>query len=571
MGRRQAVFSRRLVFVFVAALVVYGAIVIGTYEQVLSSALRGRLLERQERDVTSSVEMFDTIFTTISGVGRFVASDPVVSDFMLSRTVPWSDPDLFLGANQVLEVFANAATLTPELNLLMILLGPNGFSFANWDYGNNSFSNLRLEPGTRPDPAYFGARELRVDLDIRRDGRVLLFQRAISLPGHTPGRLLVGVASDELERQLTMTLGRDAPPVALIHGSEMVVALGDWNGSAAASERRLATPGWSVRMGVSQQDLRNQMADLRPVALPVLVLSIGVTAVVAFVLLRQQVRGLATVEMMAAEIEAGNLSVRARHSAHLAGGTIGTALDRSLDVIQELIQAQAREHEQRLRSELVALSAQIRPHFLLNALHSVRVMAELADDDEIAATVRMLSRILEQTFRIESGEVTLDRELLVCSDTVELANLSRRTAIELLVDVDCDDQRLLIPPLLLQPLVENAIQHGFSADRDGGVIEIRTTRIEGQLVVTVTDDGAGMHPEAPLVGDPAGWFATPYLRTGLGNVFRRITLMWGNDATIRAESANQEDGCGLSVAVVVPLDRASFAEPDRSPPESVQS
>ena len=111
-------------------------------------------------------------------------------------------------------------------------------------------------------------------------------------------------------------------------------------------------------------------------------------------------------------------------------------------------------------------------------------------------------------------------------------------------EVSEDTLELSLPPLTLQPLVENALVHGIGNRLEGGTLSIRTERRNGSLVVCVCDDGPG--------------FPKRYReRTGLGNLRKRLETIYGEEATVRSEG-NRE---GASVTVEIPAQTVARVNP----------
>ncbi|MEZ4415442.1 MAG: histidine kinase [Gemmatimonadota bacterium] len=192
-----------------------------------------------------------------------------------------------------------------------------------------------------------------------------------------------------------------------------------------------------------------------------------------------------------------------------------------------------------------ALNAQIRPHFLFNTLHTIGQLWRSGRDEEADALLDHLGALFQRV------RASTDRMSIPLGD--ELAMVQAYLAIEqarfpdrLTLDVHASPEArsCAVPPLLLQPLVENAIRHGVSADARAGRVTVTGAVDAGRLRLEVIDDGPGMSNPTPAPGSG----------TGLWNTRERLQHAYGPKATFRVESA---DGRGTCVRIEIP------AEPDR--------
>lgn len=211
----------------------------------------------------------------------------------------------------------------------------------------------------------------------------------------------------------------------------------------------------------------------------------------------------------------------------------------------EIEEARAREaalRESTLRARLRALQAQINPHFLFNAFNA---LAELTHDDPAVAErlVEDLAHLLRYSLRSTAGTVRLAQELEAVDRylRVEQARLGDRLRVERKVEREA--LNVQVPGLILQPLVENAVQHAVAPRPGGGEVSIEVRRQPGKVVIRVADDGPGI-PEAILARlDLSAVDPTEPLEIapgsagaggGLANVLQRLALGFRGDATFHA-------------------------------------
>ena len=207
----------------------------------------------------------------------------------------------------------------------------------------------------------------------------------------------------------------------------------------------------------------------------------------------------------------------------------------------------AAERRAAVEAQLRALQAQIRPHFLFNTFNA---LSELIHEDADAAEdlVTDLAHLLRYSLRSSAEErVTLAEELAATRRylRIEQARLGDRLRVELDVDDDAGD--LPVPGLVLQPLVENAVQHAVAPRPEGGSVTVRG-RLDGRaLLLEVEDDGPGLPPEV-ADGSAEGLGAGGH-GGGLANVRRRLNLRFGDRASMEVDGSD-----GTAIRVTLPLE-----------------
>lgn len=217
--------------------------------------------------------------------------------------------------------------------------------------------------------------------------------------------------------------------------------------------------------------------------------------------------------------------------------------------------------ESTLRAQLKALQAQINPHFLFNALNA---LAELTHDDPDRAEelIEDLSFLLRYSLRSSAVDtVPLSQEIEAVDRylRIERARLGSRLVVERAIDTTLTDSQ--VPGLILQPIVENAVQHGVAVRPEGGRVMIQVQRADGALRIVVEDDGPGLPREhneklggfaavAALAGvERAVASGTAGAGGGLANVQKRLALSYRGAARMNLLEAA---GGGARIEIEVP-------------------
>ncbi|GAB3457482.1 histidine kinase [Massilia terrae] len=199
-------------------------------------------------------------------------------------------------------------------------------------------------------------------------------------------------------------------------------------------------------------------------------------------------------------------------------------------------------------AELDALRSKLNPHFLFNTLHSIIALTRKDPRAAEAALFRfsdMLRYVLD-TEKNGSDRVTVDDELDFVRDYLDLEALRLGDRLRVDWDVEPEAGSRTLPPLTLQPLVENSIKHAFNPRSQPGQLAIRVALDAGQLSLSVSDDGPG--------ADPAAVAASRGL--GIRTVERRLRLGYGPRAAFKVDTA---PGAGFRVALSVPVEQTGVA------------
>lgn len=213
------------------------------------------------------------------------------------------------------------------------------------------------------------------------------------------------------------------------------------------------------------------------------------------------------------------------------------------------------------RAEVLALRAQISPHFIYNALNTIASFVR-TDPDRARELILEFADFTRYSFRAAGQYTTLADELRNIDRYLTLERARFGAALQVRLQVAPEVLGVVVPFLALQPLVENAVRHGL-AGRGGGSIEIIARDEGSDCVITVEDDGVGMDPDAlrsgpgdalgPNGSEASGQPTHAGAHVGLTNVDHRLRAAFGNDYGLVVETAI---GAGTKVLMRVPKFRS---------------
>lgn len=218
---------------------------------------------------------------------------------------------------------------------------------------------------------------------------------------------------------------------------------------------------------------------------------------------------------------------------------VGTMLESRGRLARQQMEA-ARLSEQLAKAQLDALRHQIEPHFLFNTLNAIAGLVREQKNEDAVEMIARLSGFLRKVLRDPGRqEVPLGEEVEFVEKYLEIQKVRFADRLQVKVEVAKELEKALVPGLILQPIVENAVKHGIARRMQGGAIEISAARVNGKLSLRVYNDGPGL---------PADWEGKREA-IGLTNVRERLQSLYGNESELRI---GNEDGGGVGVLITVP-------------------
>lgn len=248
------------------------------------------------------------------------------------------------------------------------------------------------------------------------------------------------------------------------------------------------------------------------------------------------------------EVERGNLGMSLDTSQYEEFRVIGKAYNLMIKSINNLMDKNEEIARQTVVAEIKQLESQFNPHFLFNTLEHIKYMAKL-QPDAASKMIVSLSHILRYSINANIRYVTIEEDLNYTTSYLRIQKYRFSNRFNYMIDIPEEAKMCIVPKLILQPIIENAIKYGFG-QKDTLEVRLKILLREEQVVVVIYDDGIGMSKEKLqqvkriLEGLEQG------NHMGLYNVHRRITLMYGEDYGLEVRS---EDGHGTVVKMTLPI------------------
>ncbi|RIX59458.1 sensor histidine kinase [Paenibacillus nanensis] len=266
---------------------------------------------------------------------------------------------------------------------------------------------------------------------------------------------------------------------------------------------------------------------------------VGIAMLASVFLAYRMTRPLRTLITLMRKVERGDLKVSfpVRHWDEI--GRLGKAFNTMVSNLSQLgyllYETEIREKD----AQIAALQSKINPHFLYNTLGSISMYAEMDGNRDVVRMTNNLSRLLRYSLSSHKELVTLEEELEHVKGYMTIQQMRYEERLDFRLSVHESVRGCMVIPLMIQPIVENAINHGIDKGAGSGMIAVECERREQTLVITIEDDGIGLSDEqlqhlrkrllfSKDTGGRSG--------NGLLNVHRRIVLHFGPAYGLRLES-----------------------------------
>lgn len=229
---------------------------------------------------------------------------------------------------------------------------------------------------------------------------------------------------------------------------------------------------------------------------------------------------------------------------------LGYSIQKSYEQIDLLMKKIVLEQNERRKSELDALQSQINPHFLYNALDSITWMIEGERNDDAVFMISQLAKLFRISLSKGRTVISIEDELQHAQSYMNIQKIRYKNSFSFSFEVDPSIYSCCTVKLILQPILENAINYGVNGMDDCGEIRVTGRQKDGEIILSVTDNGIGMsEDEVSLILTDSNRVHKHGSGVGLVNVNNRIQILFGKEYGLIVESEPDE---GTTVSICIP-------------------
>lgn len=298
--------------------------------------------------------------------------------------------------------------------------------------------------------------------------------------------------------------------------------------------------GWKTYSVVAVQDIFPQAAQLRGTIAMIVMLAVFAGLVAVTVLscsITAPIRELSNA-MKQVEQENFDIEIQSRRKDEI--GHLITSFHYMVGKIRQLICEVYQKKIEQKNAEIRALQAQINPHFLYNTLDSINWMLIERDEQDISDVVISLGEILRYAVGGQNHLVPLGSEARYIESYLSIQKNRLEDRLNYQWELAEDTLDVLVPRLIMQPIVENAVIHGIEPLKKGGVILMKAWIEKEMLLIRVTDNGRGMNQEELEALREKISGTDEIENIGMRNIQRRMELTYGQEQAMEIESVQGE-------------------------------
>ena len=395
---------------------------------------------------------------------------------------------------------------------------------------------------------------------IRFGDNIYLVRNLLNLRMERFGMLILGINEESVFRPLT-ELGQEWDAQVAVRLDDCGDPETEWVdlGSGLTDDRkeklyytRLSGDienGLNVQLTMDRRKQYSEVYSFRMLLLVMALLLLPIMILIGVYLSRRIVKPLTLLSAASRRIEEGKLGATVPLNGEDELGRLGRSFSQMSLRLKELIDKTYKEEIELKNAQILALQSRINPHFINNALEDINWTARMEGSENISSMVTSLSVLLNATMARE------DRRLVTLREEMEVAEayiyfIEQRFGTDLTVNREIEEKAMdgILPLLTIQPLLENAVEHGI-APAGGGIITIRCSLNDACMHVEIVNTGRETGKEdrerieAALKGNPTG------KHLGLANIVNRLRLIYGESVTIRVDTDTPGQ---TTVSIIIP-------------------
>jgi len=313
--------------------------------------------------------------------------------------------------------------------------------------------------------------------------------------------------------------------------------------------------GFTTVAAIPKKNITGQLMQYTAVAVVILIFFIILSLLLTLVVARSISNPIIKIANNMKKFENGDFSVRSAYDGNDEIGYLSKSFNKLIiqtdKLVNEVYALKLLEKEQEIR----LLQAQINPHFLYNTFDSINYLALEQGAENVSEMIIALSDLMRQSISAKPSLITINEDIFITNSYLRIMQMRIGDRLKINYDVDDDVMEFLIPRLTFQPIIENAIVHGFENKADECIITLTGHMKDNRIYLSVEDNGSGIAPEKLRdILDQGSQNKNIHSHIGLHLVDKRLKLALGGSSGLLIESTYLH-GTKITLVLEKKLDR----------------
>ncbi|MDQ8734353.1 sensor histidine kinase [Paenibacillus sp. LHD-38] len=320
------------------------------------------------------------------------------------------------------------------------------------------------------------------------------------------------------------------------------------NGIRYYGVKQLLSNGWLLVGTVPTVEITGVLDKLHTRILITSVCFALLAVLIGFLIANRVTKPIKQLTLEMRRVQQGDLSVRTALTSSDEIGLMSKHFNKMLDEIEQLMGRVEQEQNEKLEAEVRAVTYRIHPHFLYNTLSTLRWLIRAGEMERADQGLAALTRLLQANMGKNGQMITLEEELEIIQKYIVILEMRYEQKYVLTIEAQPGTDKVKVPRMLLQPLVENAVFHGFVPLNRGGEITVKVTVHQSELHILLQDNGLGMTAEKlAQLNAKEGKTGTGI---GLQHIHDSLRLYFGAGSSMSVTSVR---GSGTQIHIVIRL------------------
>lgn len=309
--------------------------------------------------------------------------------------------------------------------------------------------------------------------------------------------------------------------------------------------------GWTTIGILPYEEVLQRVDGIKKIFVYLSIICVLLVFVASILISRSVTRPIRKLQKAMKEVEKGNTDIRVSIHSYNEIGDLSHSFNQLLEKVNILLASIKSIEIKKREAELESLKSQINPHFLYNTLESIRMMAVIDDNKDIADATEALANLFRYSIKQRKDIVDVRFELQHAKNYILLQKIRYGDKFEVIYDIDEEVLDCKTLKFTLQPIVENAIYHGIEKKKGKGNLKVSAHKVGDDLQFEVCDDGVGIQLKRliDLREDVESFIDDSAKSIGLKNVNQRVCLYFGKKYGLSIDSIPGE---GTSVKLTIP-------------------